>query len=123
MEKHSKIVAVVFPASIAFGCFYTLEKGTNPFTDLKSWATGARACAHASHHVRSVTPVIGVLLSRWPIAASATRPGRARRNRGAAGRVLLPGQARQRGQQVASWPAARCRAGLVPRLLQAATCA
>lgn len=43
VEKHSKIVAVVFPASIAFGCFYTLEKGTNPFTDLMSWATGARS--------------------------------------------------------------------------------
>ena len=41
VEKHSKIVAVVFPASVAFGCGYTLKNGTNPFTDLKSWATGA----------------------------------------------------------------------------------
>ena len=43
VQKHSKIVAVVFPASVAFGCFYTLEKGTNPFSDLKSWATGAQS--------------------------------------------------------------------------------
>ena len=41
VEKHSKIVAVVLPASVAFGCLYTLEKGTNPFSDLRSWATGA----------------------------------------------------------------------------------
>ena len=43
VQKHSKIVAVVFPASVAFGCLYTLEKGTNPFSDLRSWATGAQS--------------------------------------------------------------------------------
>lgn len=43
VEKHSKIVAVVFPVSVAFGCGYTLKNGTNPFSDLKSWATGSEA--------------------------------------------------------------------------------
>lgn len=43
VEKHSKIVAVVFPAGVAFGCGYTMKNGTNPFTDLKSWATGTEA--------------------------------------------------------------------------------
>lgn len=51
VDKHSKIVAVVFPASIAFGCLYTMKHGTNPFTDLRSWATGARCGCKLSYHL------------------------------------------------------------------------
>ncbi len=60
VEKHSKIVAVVFPASIAFGCLYTVHQGTNPVADLRSWATGAPCCC------RSSTPELLSNLSRCP---------------------------------------------------------
>ncbi len=67
VEKHSKIVAVVFPASIAFGCLYTVHQGTNPFADLRSWATGAPCCRGSS----TSTSELFMWFSQVPVCPSA----------------------------------------------------
>jgi hypothetical protein len=41
VTKHSAIAKVVLPCSVAFGFAYTMNRGTNPLSDLKQSVTGA----------------------------------------------------------------------------------